>query len=73
MRPRHKAAENALRGSKPRPATKASMRPRHKAAENLSPAVRLGNGTGASMRPRHKAAENVPDDLWSDLGPLALQ
>ena len=41
MRPRHKAAENALQIPGRRRATGvASMRPRHKAAENPSPRLR---------------------------------
>ena len=39
MRPRHKAAENALRICRAFRTALASMRPRHKAAENAVTAV----------------------------------
>ena len=60
MRPRHKAAENALlpRSIADTPGG-ASMRPRHKAAENPASPGTATRGWRASMRPRHKAAENL--------------
>ena len=45
MRPRHKAAENAVSGASSGPSTSsASMRPRHKAAENQG--LGVGRGVG---------------------------
>ena len=59
MRPRHKAAENALVDWLAAPHVLiASMRPRHKAAENRPVPDRISRRDRASMRPRHKAAEN---------------
>ena len=59
MRPRHKAAENAVEDVEGLPELRASMRPRHKAAENDVGQLGLHRRHAASMRPRHKAAENL--------------
>ena len=47
MRPRHKAAENAVRRAAGPLVGCASMRPRHKAAENSDAALAIAAAEGA--------------------------
>ena len=75
MRPRHKAAENPVRGGDGLcGVARASMRPRHKAAENpLGVDARADHVADASMRPRHKAAENPAQAGYLNIEAVLLQ